>query len=198
MDNKSGVKVAITKKIKDQKTFEYMMYALVLIGVIMSTVTGNMQRNNKENNNNLVQATAIGYIISAIALILLIPFSIKFNTAQVNAGQSMGKRLAQSIWRILGYPLPTIITIGVLVFAATQTLMFKDRIAKHHVANEYFTWINTFSTLLVLQLVILFYYLIKDTDPNGAIRYVVYLFSLFNFILLGITQTILQFFSTDG
>ena len=46
-----------------------MMYALVLIGVIMSTVTGNMQRNNKENNNNLVQATAIGYIISAIALI---------------------------------------------------------------------------------------------------------------------------------
>jgi len=195
--------MTVDKKIYAQKTTEYIFYTIVIIGIVLS-IMGNMgqRRSNKSSASaeSWVSTTAAGYIISASALLFLIAFFIKFNTNKVTLGPGKSD---VSLWtgginRILIYPLPAIITLSVFIFAAAQTLLFKQRLAAQDIASTYFTWINTFTFLLFLQVAILGFYSITDKDPNSAKRYIIYAIGLTNLSILGITQVILQFFSTDG
>lgn len=191
--------MTVDRKIYAQKTTEYILYSIVVIGIILS-IGGNMGQKNIEKSSasaeSWVSTTAAGYIISAAAMLFLIPFFIKFNTSKLNTsapGQWTG-----GINRILIYPLPAIITLSVFVFAGAQTFLFKQRLVERHIASNYFTWINTFTFLLFLQVAILGFYSITDKHPNSVKRYIIYAIGITNLSILGITQVILQFFSTDG
>lgn len=190
----------MTKKLYSQKTVEYMLYGCIIIGIILSVVGNNFQHKTKNRTSRLswIHTTAAGYMTSAIALILLIPFFIYFNTEKIAQMDSVGQKFGKSFSRIIIYPLPAIITTAVFIFASIQTLMFQSRFAENRVANDYYTWINTFSFLVSIQTLLLAYYAIFNKKSDSSLRYVIYLIGLFNIIILGITQVILQFFSTDG
>tara|TARA_B100001093_G_scaffold475477_1_gene501078 strand:+ start:1173 stop:1778 length:606 start_codon:yes stop_codon:yes gene_type:complete len=190
-----------TTKVRNQKFFEYMIYTLIIIGVILAAIGNYFQKNNNKEalHKGLLQTSIAGYMVSAIGLLILLPFSIKFNTIKANPNSSIISKISTALYRIVGYPLPTILTIAVLGLAVAQLMKFQDRLLSHHVANEYYTWSNTFSFLLLIQMSILLNYLINGKDdPNGPMRYMIYLLTVFNSILLGITYIILQYFSTDG
>lgn len=195
----------ISKKEYAQKTTEFILYIIVFIGIFLA-IASNYALINAEKSSSSAQswvsASAAGYVVSAIALLFLIPFFIKFDTAKLPdrntlAGQSTNL-WAGGINRILIYPLPAFITLSVLIFASTQTFMFKERLANHNVASTYYTWINSFTFLLFLQIAILGFYSITDKNPDSIKRYLIYTIAITNLSILGITQVILQFFSTDG
>jgi hypothetical protein len=194
-----------TSKIYAQKTTEYILYSIVIVGIIVS-IAGIIGQKKAEKSSasaeSWVSTTAAGYIVSATAILFLIPFFIKFNTSKLPGKNTLAGE-STNLWsgginRILIYPLPAFITLIVLVFAATQTFMFKERLANQNVASTYFTWINSFTFLLFLQIAILGFYSITDKHPNSVKRYIIYAIGLTNLSILGITQVTLQFFSTDG
>ena len=193
----------VDKKIYAQKTSEYILYSIVFIGIVL-TVAGNIGQKKAEKSSASAQSwvttSAAGYIISATAILFLIPFFIKFNTNKLpTLGQGdLSSHWSGGFYRILIYPLPAIITLTVLIFAAAQTFLFKQRLADQHIASTYFTWINSFTFLLFLQIAILGFSSITDKHPNSYKRYLIYAIGLTNLSILGITQVILQFFSTDG
>lgn len=193
-------KKPISKRIYSQKTIEYMLYGCVLIGIFISIIANHQQskNNNESSNRSLIQTSASGYILSALALSLIIPFAIGMNTDAINPSQPTSTKFFESIYKILIYPMPIFITIIVFILATIQLLFFQDRLIKHHVAKEYFIWSNSFSVLIIIQSIILSYYAIFNKAHNSPLRYVIYLTGLFNIIILGIIQVILQFFSTDG
>lgn len=186
---------------QSQKFVEVCLYFLLLIGLLLSIV-GNIAQKKVDANStsakSWVSSSAAGYIISASAILFLIVFFIKDNTAKIPFKDTLGQKITGSIGRILLYPLPCVLTIGILIFAAIQTLKFQDRLAEHHVASIYYTWINTFTFLLFLQISILWFYSYADKHPDSYKRYIIYAIGITNFAILGITQVILQYFSTDG
>ncbi|ALH23295.1 hypothetical protein ceV_389 [Chrysochromulina ericina virus CeV-01B] len=195
----------ISKKEYAQKTTEFILYTIVIVGIFLA-IAGNHALRNAEKSSSSAQswvsATAAGYVVSAVALLFLIPFFIKFDTSKLPGKNTLAGE-SRNLWigginRILIYPLPAFITLSVLIFASTQTFMFKDRLANHNVANTYYTWINSFTFLLFLQIAILGFYSITDKNPNSVKRYLIYAIGITNLSILGITQVILQFFSTDG
>ena len=190
----------MTRKLYSQKTVEYMLYGCIIIGIILSVIGNNYQKRTKNRTSRLswIHTTAAGYMTSAIALIIIIPFFIYFNTDKIPETDSFGEKFGKGFSRVLIYPLPAIITTAVFAFASTQILMFQSRLVESRVANEYYTWINTFSFLVTIQTFLLAYYAIFNKKPDSSLRYVIYLIGLFNLIILGITHVILQFFSTDG
>jgi len=193
------------------KTPEYILYILsgcLLIGLIIIFFTNNRLRNNtnETSGRSWIQTNAIGYILSATALLGIIPCFVVLSSPKNEILKDQKSTyivaLAAAFTRYLIYPLPIIMTMLVFIFAAIQLLTFQDRLAKHHVANEYFTWINTFFFLTIVQVLILSYdvrdAISNKSSNNSSRKYIIYLLGLFNFIILGITQVILQFFSTDG
>ena len=196
----TSTKKIASKKVYAQKVVEYMLYSCIIIGIILSVIANNYQHKvkNKSSLQSWIHTSAAGYMMSAIGLLFTIPFAIKFNTEKINPSQPVSGKFLSSINRIIIYPLPIYITILVFVFASIQILMFQDRLITKHVASDYFTWINSFSFLVSIQTIMLAYYAFFTRGSKSELRYVIYLIGLFNIIILGITQIILQFFSTDG
>lgn len=189
----------ISKKVYAQKTIEYILYGFIVIGIVLSIIANNYQNKTKNQTviRSWIQTSAAGYIMSAVSLLLTIPFAIKFNT-NIISNTNISNQFIASIYKLLIFPLPIYITVLVFIFASVQILMFQDRLVTKHVAKDYFTWINTFSFLVSIQTFLLAYYSVFNKSNNPNLRYVIYLLGLFNFIILGITQVTLQFFSTDG
>ena len=186
---------------ENQKLFEYMMFAGIAVGIILATWTTYQQKKTKDKtaSRNLLVSTGSGYIIAASCIFMLVPFAIKAHTAQIQPDASLIKKIMASFDKIIIYPLPYTLTIGIFIYAAILIFLYIDQLTKHNVANEYFTWSYTFSFLLVIQSFLLLHYIMsKDTGIPSSLRYVIYLLSVFNAIVLGIMQTILKFFSTDG
>lgn len=195
----------ISTKDYAQKTVEIILFTIVIIGIFLAIAGNYLSKKavkSSSSSQSWVNATAAGYIISALALLFLIPFFIKFNTAKLPDRNSLAGK-SKNLWvgginRILIYPLPIFITLIVIAFASFQTLMFTDRIADHNVGNTYYLWINAFTFLLFLQITTLGFYYITDKNSNSAKRYLIYAMGISNLSILGITQVILNCFSTDG
>jgi hypothetical protein len=195
----------ISSKEYAQKTVEFILFTIVIVGFFLAKIGNHSIKKAVKSSSSAqswVNATAAGYIVSAVALLFLIPFFIKFNTAKLPDRNTVAGK-STNLWvgginRILIYPLPIFITLSVIVFASFQTLMFKDRLADHNVGNTYYHWINTFTFLLFLQITTLGFYYITDKNSNSAKRYLIYAMGISNLSILGITQVILNCFSTDG
>jgi len=198
----AGSDNSITKK---QQSWEMMMFILLGVGITMSSWTTYQQRNTKDKGaaRSYIQATAAGYIIGASALFLIIPLLIKAKKMRLEdigqwPGTGFGQKMSSALSLVILFPLPYTLTIGILATAAGILLSYQDQIAKRRVAAEYYTWSATFSFLLVIQSFLLFNFSSTLGSEPSPLRYVIYLLSVFNAIALGIMQTILKFFSTDG
>lgn len=190
-------------KVFSRKTFEYMLYGGFIVSILMAFIAKRYQENSKSETSSraLLQTVSAGYILSCIFLLSILFFVIN-NTAKAVSTDTLYKQIYYAITRMIGYPLPIYITIAILIFASVQSLLYQDRLVQKHVANEYYTWNKTFMFLLSVQIItlIMFYNKKAYTSNNNtsSYQYIIYLIGLFNAIILGITQVILQFYSTDG
>ncbi len=179
------------------KTVEYMLYGLVFIALLCFSYSNFSIKNIRENKTeissghmrSLVQTSAASYLTAAFGLLFLIIFSISLCTNDSDS----------AFRRIIMYPLPVFITIISFAFCSIQTLTHQNKIVENKVANEYLKWKNIFTMLSIIQVLMIFYYLIADCgNASSLIKYFIYIVGLFNIISLCIMQTILTFFCTDG
>lgn len=148
---------------------------------------------NPSNSDQLLQTVIVGYIAIMFGLILLfLPSSKLFLNNQILKGPK----------NVLGFiisSMPLVLTIGVLLYITILTFIFKDRIVKGRVANEYYIYSRVSSFLIALQLCYILYYIIKSfkyKTHQSSIN--IYILTTVNFIIIGIINIILKLFSTDG
>ena len=192
----------ISPKIANLKLFEYFLYVSIIFGIILAACANYMQR-TIANSNNLIVTTAVGYIIASIGVLTLGAISISLNQKTNISG------FANAFNQIIISPLPSILTVGILIYATILTLVYKSQLSKHHVADEYYTYSMTFTILILIQVGLLISNTrdqlknigktsIGNEMSNSSIKYVISVFAIVCAIILAIMQTILHFFSTDG
>jgi hypothetical protein len=190
------------ESIKKTRWFEYFLYVLILCGIIIGTITNSLQK-SASNTNQILQTTIVGFMTAIIGLLFLMAVSIKFHNMKLGEVNQPIRILSSYIM----YSLPSVITIGILLYICVVLLIYRDQIIGGRVADEYYTYSTAANVLLGIQSMILIYHLYKQmlSIHNGksinfstTTSYSIYILGVLNIILVGISQVILKFFSTDG
>lgn len=190
------------ESIKKTRWFEYFLYVLILCGIIIGTITNSLQK-SASNTNQILQTTIVGYMTAIIGLLFLMAVSIKFHNMKLGEVNQPIRILSSYIM----YSLPSVITIGILLYICVVLLIYRDQIIGGRVADEYYTYSTAANVLLGIQSMILIYHLYKQMishyneksiNFSTTTSYSIYLLGVLNIILVGISQVILKFFSTDG
>ena len=99
--------------------------------------------------------------------------------------------------------LPGILTLAVLFYKLAINFTYSKRLREDKVAHEYYYYLTICSFLLFLQILFFIKYVFDkfvncDTNINTRLGLLIYILGIINFFLLGITNVIIKFFSTDG
>ena len=84
-----------------------------------------------------------------------------------------------------------------MIYMISILNIYKEQLIKQHVAHEYGKYSTAFTSLLILQICLLLYS-ITDKKNGHQVKFVVGVIATLNFVLVGIMNIILKFFSTDG
>jgi hypothetical protein len=198
------------KKLVKQQWLVYFTFTLIFCGTIIALVSNRIQKNTK-NSGSLIQLTYVSYLTSALGIFILAILSLSRTFQQnilsgpkggLSNGSAMvgGGSFVEASKKFVIPLIPSIFTIALLVYVSIIMITNQQRLVDHRVANEYYTYSNAFSILIIIQILLLSVALYNkingksSTDQNMGIM----ILTIFNAVLLGIMQVILTFFSTDG
>lgn len=165
-----------------------IIFIIIICGSIIGFV-GNYIQYSIKNDSMGYNVSFIGNILSITGLIFIMPIIISFQ-------YTSGKTISGIKDYILNY-LPIFLTITAITYNTIINKLYKKDINNANVAPEYYNYLSIYSVLLLLQLIFLGKY-ITDITSNSIYKYIIYLFSTLNIILLTIMRIILKYFSTDG
>lgn len=109
--------------------------------------------------------------------------------------------------------LPSVLLLSILIWVITLNSQYFTRINKGDVANEYYTYSNLSTFMIIIQYIFLYMYIsnearivnIKNDEKraielgaNSKISLVMYMMTIGNLSVAGILTIILKYFSTDG
>jgi len=140
-----------------------------------------------------VNTVFIGYLISAFFMLFV--FIVSWITVTYTSNKTTG----EIIKNMMGSSLPPFLILGQIIYVLIINTIYKNNLIADKVAGEYYTYSYAF-TFLMLMRVGLLMKLFADLKQRkiSNVGYIVYIFGVLGFILLGIMQTILKYFSTDG
>tara|TARA_Y100000389_G_scaffold72093_1_gene68879 strand:- start:5095 stop:5691 length:597 start_codon:yes stop_codon:yes gene_type:complete len=194
--------VSLNTKLTKTRWFEYFLYVLIIGGSIIGNITSYFV-STSNNSNQLIQTSIVGYITAITGLLFATAISIKFHNSKL---KETGTPVTIFSSYIL-YSLPSILTIAVIIYLCVVILSYKDQLINGRVADEYYRYSTATSLLLGIQSVILIYHMYQQMQYSRANKehtykstsnYSIYILTTLNIILVGISQVILKFFSTDG
>jgi hypothetical protein len=197
-------------KLFKQQLLVYFTFAIIFCGTIIALVSNRMQKNMK-NSRQLIQLTYISYLTTAIGIFILSIVSLSRTFQQnilsgpkggLSNGSAMvgGGSFVEASKKFVIPLIPSMFTIALLVYVSIIMITNQQRLVDHRVANEYYSYSNAFSILIIIQTMVLCVALYNkingksSTNQNMGIM----ILTIFNAVLLGIMQVILTFFSTDG
>ena len=98
---------------------------------------------------------------------------------------------------------PGVMTLVVIVYQLALHLVYSDRLRIERVAKEYYYYSTIVGILIFLQICFLIKYIYDKFSlcPKpmiSSMSFFIYLLSIINLLLLGISNVILKYFSTDG
>ena len=172
------------------------MIGFSIVGLLIKLLLG---RDTSVDGESGPASSAIwGY--GVIALSILAGMIISFGLASQMANL---KRygVVDFVKTLLTSSLPSLLTLGILVWMISLNIMFYKRINQGKVANEYFTYSGVTTFLIILQVIFLFKHLkdnINVPTMVNTMAYVTYGFTFLNAIFAVIMTIILEKFSTDG
>jgi len=170
-------------------------FIMIFLSICLSIIANNSQYGQADpvSNKAWLQTSAASYYLAAFLILVIWGYyslKIKYNAGLFDNSNR------EAISQVLS-PLPAAITGLVLIFAASQLLIYQTRLVEKRVVNEYYEWSRTFTFLLILQLILL----VTSATNNFQLKsynYLIYVLCLINVIILGIKHILLHFFSTDG
>jgi len=189
----------------DIKTLLFLAVAGVLIKIFLSGTI------SEDGSTGPASSAVWGYGLTTFSLFGLLVIVIALTSAQ-----TMKDDIYTIIKKTLTSSFPLIATLLVLSWLVLLYTTYSVRINKGKVAPEFNQFSFASSFLIVLQLIVVFKYLIDKSNiglgqankdsPVGKILMaltseltsVVVILTLLNLIFVGMMQIIVQFFSTDG
>ena len=174
----------------------YTAFIMIFLCICLSIIANNSQykQNDPVSNKAWLQTSAACYYLSAFLILMVWGYySLKTNYS-LDTFSTTGNISSMNVFL---RPLPAAFTGLVLIFAASQLLIYQTRIIEQRVVNDYYEWNRTFTFLLIVQLILLVNAASNDFNFK-PFNYLIYIICLLNFVILGIIHILLHFFSTDG
>ena len=174
----------------------YTAFIMIFLCICLSIIANNSQykQNDPVSNKAWLQTSAACYYVSAILMLIVWGYySLKTNYS-LDTYTTTEKLSSMNVFL---RPLPAAFTGLLLIFSASQLLLYQTRLIEKRVVADYFEWNRTFTFLLIVQLILL----VNAAGNNFTYKpfnYLIYIICLLNFIVLGIIHILLHFFSTDG
>jgi hypothetical protein len=157
-----------------------------------------------------------GYGVVIIALI-----GILYITFALATKSNMQDSIIGFIKTIFGSSFPIIFLLGLLTWIITMNISYKSRINKGQVSKDYYTFNYVSSILIIIQIMIMLNYIRNSIYLSNAMKSdavenvknnivtifsekttqmatVGYAIGSVNYVIVGILQVILDYFSTDG
>lgn len=152
-------------------------------------------------------ASIWGYGLSALATFFLVVISIAFLTKYDTPGYA-------GLVEIIDSMLPSLLLLIILIWAIILNVSNFNAVNKTNLPKEYGQYSFISSFLIIIQIISLFIYFnnkygllfFTQSDKRvlkGQIKIIdaketIYILFLFNIIMLGMMQIVLEFFTTDG
>jgi hypothetical protein len=186
------------------------MIGFSVVGILIKLFFGSNV--TEDGSSGPANASIWGYGVVALSVIslLFITFALAFNKQKINKIQELNA--FSTLKDMLTKSLPSLLTLIVLIWIIILNISYFKRINQGKVADEYYSYSTMITLIVVLQIIALFMYLKDNLNtiinnlttksipnvPNNKMAYVTYFLTFLNFIFIGITTIILEFFSTDG
>ena len=197
--------------IENHKLLTNSVLITIVCGIIIASI-GNFilkyANDNKDPDYDIVTSdkpseqsngyilTFTGNIIAAFGLLFLLLLSALFVT---KSSSTVNTGTLDFFRKIVFTSLPSVLTLGVIICVTVINSIYRENLVTGHVANEYYSYSLLSSVLILIQIGFLIKYITDIVSNNPSnIKYIVYVFSTINLMLLGKMQVILQNFSTDG
>jgi hypothetical protein len=181
------------------------MLALSGAGILIKLFLGTNYSN--DGTSGPAASTIWGYGLSVIAL-----FSLSFISLAL-ANDCMNNNVQTFISSFTtGSFIPIFLLLLLLIWIVAINIIYFKRINQNKVADEYHQYSIMSSVLVIFQLILLYQYFSNmfytDANKSGKNKMhtliathsasITYIFTLLNFILAGMMQIVLEFYSTDG
>jgi hypothetical protein len=163
--------------------------SLIAVGIIIIICTIG------SNSVSSLTGTITGYSFIITGTLLLMGYLMN----NMNSSQQGGSSFISQLITIG----PFVVLIGLLIYIIYLLSYYFNQITKGNVANSYYTFMNIFIVLLMVQMYIFYNGTqdkrFKETGTLGKVTgLVLYFLEIINFIVAITLGVILKYFSTDG
>lgn len=192
------------------KSLGYDINNLVLfafVGIIIKLFLGSSTTDDGSRGPASTAIWGYGVIAASVLGIMFITFAMATQMSKLSEN-SIG-----FVKSMLLHSLPPVLMLGILTWLITINAEYFKRINEGDVAKEYSTYSNLSTFMVMIQLVVLYKYLVDElligkggpTNKTMLIEAlksrmasVTYLLTLGNLIVASVMTIILKYFSTDG
>lgn len=181
----------------DINVFVLFMFIGIIIKLFFGTNT------TMDGSSGPATAAIWGYGVTAASIV-----GIMFVTfAMSGRMEKISNNSLEFVKRLFVHSIVPLLTLGILVWLISINAQFYKKINSGVVAKDYYTYSGVSTFLLVIQIVMLYRYIIDELNVGSSnmkeiltsnVISITYLLTLGNAILLGIMTIILNYFSTDG
>lgn len=184
----------------DINIFVIFMFIGLLIKLFFATGT------TTDGSSGPATATVWGYGVSAASVIGIMFVSF----AMTRRMEKISNNSFEFVKSLFMHSIVPFLTLGILIWLITINSMYYTQINKGKVATEYYTYSGVSSFLLIMQMVMLYRYIVDELKITNSAKANIhealasniasasYLLTIGNVILIGIMNIILNYFSTDG
>lgn len=181
---------------------------IAFVGIIIKLFLGGNYSNDGTTGPAGAAVWGYGLVAMSILAIMFVSFGL---TSQMQKLHEMPN--LEFVKALLMHSLPALLLLIVLVWLIYINLTYYERINQDKVASEYYHYSTVSTVLIVIQLIILFKYLVDEfkigkgglssnlellAASASKLAMVTYITTIANLALAGIMNIILAYFSTDG
>lgn len=181
---------------------------LAFVGIVIKLFLGGDYSNNGLTGPAGAAVWGYGLVAMSILAIMFVSFGL---TSQMQKLHEMSS--FDFVKALLMHSLPALLLLIILVWLIYINLTYFKRINQDKVASEYYHYSTVSTVLIVVQLIILFKYLVDELKIGSGglssnlellaasaskLAMVSYITTIANLSLAGIMNIILAYFSTDG
>jgi len=187
----------------DENNLQYVIkitYLFALIGTFANILFNII-------NQNAATASEISLGVSGVGVMFAITFTMMFLNITEGGFSTSGNVDPKKIVKFIIQLLPTICTFVIIALYFALIATYQERIDANNVASEYKTYATLSAILVFIQTALVGAGLWNIVQPPKTQESVyskinkllmIVIFFIFNLYLLGISNVILKFFSTDG
>ena len=195
-------------------TFEINnMIVFAFVGIAIKLFFGG--NFSEDGTSGRATSTVWGYGVVVVAIFTMMVITFALGAKQPN----ISKGYFSFFKGVMTYSMPSFLTVLILAWIIVMNLAYYKRINQGAVATDFYMFSNGTTTLIIFQLIALFKFLIgkikydealKCNDSsvdnecvelrknNDRLSFAIFFVTFMNFVMVGIMNIILTYFSTDG